>query len=118
MLVLPTMTDRDPTPDQSVDETTSSDDSTVIEFDCEFCEEVVQTPTIEAMRDRGTTHLETHRNDLLGEFADRKRGKACQNDCGYVFPIGVDQVAGFDCRECGYDNFEEFAHRYLYWQIE
>ncbi|MFC4451883.1 hypothetical protein [Halorussus aquaticus] len=101
-----------------MDETTSTDDSTVIGFDCPFCEEELQTPTIEAIRDRGRTHLEIHRTDLLAEFANRERGKACQNDCGYVFPVGVDEVAGFECPECGYDNFEKFAHRYLYWQIE
>lgn len=112
------MTDLSSDHDQYVDETASSDASPVFEFDCGFCDEVLQTTTVEAIRDRGTTHLETHRNDLLAEFADRNRGKTCRNDCGHVFPVGVDEVAGFECRKCGYDNFDEFAHRYLYWQIE
>lgn len=87
-------------------------------FDCDYCDEILQTTTIEAMRDHGTTHLEAHKDTLIEVFAEQSRGKHCQNDCGYRFPVGVDEVAGFDCPECGYDNFEAFSHRYLYWQIE
>lgn len=89
-----------------------------ITFDCEYCEVVLEARTIDAMKERGTTHLETHKPTLFEIFADKSRGKQCQNECGYVFPVGGDQGTGFECPQCGYDNFEEFAHRYLYWQIE
>lgn len=89
-----------------------------VTFDCAFCEEILHAPTVEAMKDHGTAHLETHKDALLAVFAAKERGKDCQNGCGYVFPVGVDEVAGFDCPECGHDNFAAFAHRYLYWQIE
>lgn len=87
-------------------------------FDCEYCDEVLQTTTVEAMKNHGTTHLEAHKGTLLDVFAGKSRGKHCRNDCGYHFPVGGGEVTGFDCPNCGYDNFTEFAHRYLYWQIE
>ncbi|WP_435179288.1 hypothetical protein [Halorussus sp. AFM4] len=104
--------------DRNAHEPERTDPSPAFEFDCEFCDEAFLSETVEAVRDRGATHLETHRDSLLTEFADRERGRECDNDCGYVFPVGVDEVAGFECRSCGHDNFESFAHRYLYWQIE
>ena len=87
-------------------------------FDCEHCEVVLETRTVAAMKDRGTTHLEAHKPALFDVFADKRRGKQCQNECGYEFPVGGDQGIGFECPKCGYDNFEKFARRYLYWQIE
>lgn len=89
-----------------------------VTFDCEYCEEVVRTRTIAAMKDRATAHLETHRSAVLAAFADKERGKHCQNDCGYAFPVGGTRQGGFECPRCGHDNFEEFAHRYLYWRID
>lgn len=90
---------------------------TQFEFDCGYCTEVLQTMTLEAMQDQGMRHLESHKDALLEVFADKTRGKHCRNNCGYVFPVGRDEVAGFECPRCGHDNFEEFTHRYLYWQL-
>ena len=87
-------------------------------FDCEHCEVVLQTRTIAAMKDRGAAHLEAHRPTLFEVFADKQRGKQCQNDCGFEFPVGGNQGIGFECPQCGCDNFEAFAHRYLYWRID
>lgn len=87
-------------------------------FDCEYCDETLQATTLEAMKDRGTTHLEAHTATLLEVLAEKDRGQHCQNDCGYIISGDGNEGAGFDCPNCGYDNFEEFAHRYLYWQIE
>lgn len=98
-------------------ETTGCTDHDVVTFDCEYCEAVVRTATVETMKDRGLRHLETHKATLLAVFAERTRGKDCQNDCGYRFPTG-NRVTGFDCPNCGADNFEVFARRYLYWQLE
>ena len=114
------MTDptRRPDGDRNADDSGRADPSSGFEFDCAFCDELFRSDTVEALRDRGTTHLETHRNRLLAAFADHERGRKCDNDCGYVFPVGVDEVAGFECRGCGYDNFEPFARRYLYGRIE
>lgn len=107
-----------PDNDHSKSETACTDAHTGFRFDCAFCDAVFQTSSVDAIQDRGTTHLETHRSDLLAVFANHDRGKGCQNDCGYVFPVGVEEVAGFECPTCGYDNFDAFAGRYLYWQIE
>lgn len=104
--------------DQHQDEGGGTTARATFKSDCEYCDEVLQTTTIEAMKDEGTTHLEAHEGSLLDAFAEKDRGKHCQNDCGYRFPVGSSEVAGFGCPNCGYDNFEEFAYRYLYWQIE
>ncbi|NHN60402.1 MULTISPECIES: hypothetical protein [Halorussus] len=95
---------------------TTGDDP--VTFDCEYCEVILQTQTIKAMKHWGTTHLEAHKPTLFEIFAGKSRGKQCQNDCEYEFPVGGDQATGFECPQCGYDNFEDFAHRYLYWQID
>ena len=87
-------------------------------FDCEHCEMVVRTQSNAAMKTRGAAHLELHRAALFEVFAGKRRGKQCHNDCGYVFPVDCDEETGFTCPRCGYDNFEAFAHRYLYWKID
>ena len=97
---------------------TGGDAEVPFRWSCQHCETELKTETVEAMRDRGTAHLETHAGVLRGVFADKDRGTRCQNECGHVFSAGDDETAGFECPECGHENFEEFAHRYLYWQIE
>lgn len=88
-------------------------------FDCTFCEEVFQSDSAERLKDRSRAHLETHEDaELLPAFADTYGGNDCRDDCGYVFPVGVEEVSGFDCPNCGHDNFQSFAERYLYWEIE
>ncbi|MFC4552062.1 MULTISPECIES: hypothetical protein [Halorussus] len=89
------------------------------QLDCAFCDTVIRDATSERVKGRSRTHLEDeHRDELLAEFATTFRGKKCQNGCGYVYPVGVDEVAGYDCPDCGHDHFSSFVQQYLYWQIE
>lgn len=88
-------------------------------FDCEFCETSVRAESVEAVKDRGTTHLETHhREDLTEPFVGQMAGEQCREGCGYTFPVGVAEVAGFECPNCDHDHFPSFLKRYLYWRIE
>lgn len=88
-------------------------------FDCEFCEDTISATTVEALKGRGRSHLEAnHRTELAEPFAEARAGEPCENDCGYVFPDALDDVAGFECPECGHDHFPAFLERYLYWRIE
>lgn len=89
-----------------------------VRFDCPFCDDVVRSATAEAVKDRGERHLGDHRADLRTAFAELYGGERCDGDCGYVFPDGNGEVAGFECPDCGRDNFPPFVRRYLYWQIE
>lgn len=92
---------------------------TEFKFDCRFCEEVIETPTASAVKDRGVTHLEDHhQNDMKDVFSVAFGGKGCQNDCGYTFPVGVDEVADYECPECSHDHFPSFVQNYVYWRIE
>lgn len=106
--------------DEEKSRETSGHDS--VTFDCDHCEAVLRTGTITAMKDRGTTHLEAHKATLFEVFDDKRRGKHCQNECGYVFSADGDHGSSherrFECPQCGHDNFEAFAHRYLYWRID
>lgn len=88
-------------------------------FDCEFCETTTRTTTVETLKDRGKTHLEAHhRADLTDPFVEQMAGEQCRDGCGYVFPVGVEGVAGFECPSCDHDHFQSFLDRYLYWRIE
>lgn len=89
------------------------------QFDCEFCDRTVEAGTVESLKKRGKRHLtDEHDTELAGAFAETVGGEPCRNDCGYVFPVGVDEVAGFECPTCGHDNLPPFLERYLYWRIE
>ena len=71
------------------------------------------------MKDCGTAHLEDDHYDELAElFPGSYAGESCRDDCGYIFSVGVDEVAGFDCPDCGHDHFASFVRRYVYWRIE
>lgn len=86
-------------------------------FECELCDATVRGSTVEGVRERAVTHLEDdHLAQLRAEFDDTLGGEPCRNDCGYVFP--ADDVTGYDCPECGHDNFRAFARQYLFWRIE
>lgn len=88
-------------------------------FDCTFCEDVLRAESVESLKDRGVAHLESHgETELLPVFTETYGGEDCHDDCGYVFPVGIEEVSGFDCPSCGHDNFRPFVKRYLYWQIE
>ena len=111
--------DRDRETDDRPDAAEPTDAPSGFRFDCEFCGETLRATTDEAIRDDGVAHLEAdHSADLRTAFAEEFGGSDCRNDCGYAFPVGVDEVAGFACPDCGHDHFRWFARRYLYWRIE
>lgn len=88
-------------------------------FGCPDCDDVIRATTAGAVKERGKTHLEeNHYAELSSAFGEVYGGEHCHDDCGYVFPVNGDSVAGFDCPNCGSDNFRPFVRRYLYWQIE
>ncbi|WP_435180131.1 hypothetical protein [Halorussus sp. AFM4] len=87
-------------------------------FDCTFCDTVIENDVADAVKDDARTHLADHRTELEDVFALAFGGTDCHNDCGYAFPVGVDEVTGFDCPECGHDNFPPFVQQYIYWRIE
>ena len=93
-------------------------------FDCPYCDDAMQSTEAEAVKDRGHGHLEGHHDDELPSvFAETYGGEPCHNNCGYAFPVGVEEVSGlqsteFECPDCGFDNFSAFLRQYLYWQIE
>lgn len=88
-------------------------------FDCDLCDETFRAATVEPLKATGRDHLDgDHDSELAEEFGEIYGGEPCRNDCGYVFPADAEEVAGFDCPECGHDNFSEFADRYLFWKIE
>lgn len=88
-------------------------------LDCAFCDEILQTATIEAVKDQGETHLEDHHESkLVDAFTDMCGGTECRNGCGYVFPVDGSDVAGYDCPECGHDHCPAFIQQYIFWRIE
>lgn len=105
--------------DEKLETVGGSDVPSGFRFDCEFCDETFRTATAAEIKERGVAHLEAdHRADLATVFARRAGGDDCRNGCGYAFPAAVEDVAGFDCPECGHDHFPGFVRRYLYWEIE
>ena len=113
-----TVPTRKPDSDQNSDERGQGETSTTYQFGCEYCDEVLRNESIEGMYDRGTVHLEDHREDLLELFAENPQPKHCGNDCGYFFSASADSVDGFECPECEHDNFDSFARQHLYWGME
>lgn len=91
---------------------------TAYRFDCAFCETVIENDTGNAVQEDARTHLENHRSELEDVFPVAFGGTGCHNDCGYEFPVSVDEGTGFDCPNCGYDNFPPFVRQYVYWRIE
>ncbi len=87
-------------------------------FDCEFCATTVQSATADGIKHHGTSHLTSHRAQLVDAYADRTKRMHCENDCGNVLVVADDRTPEFECVTCGYDNFEAVAGRYLYWRIE
>lgn len=88
-------------------------------LDCEFCEETVRASELTELKNRAVSHLEgEHEVRLRAVFSDVFGGEPCRNECGHIFSTDVDEVSGFDCPECGHDNFDPFVRRYLYWRIE
>lgn len=91
----------------------------VFHFDCAFCDVVVETDAVEAVKADASDHLEDHHCAELEEvFAIAFGDRRCRNDCGYVFPERPAEIEGFDCPACGHDNFPAFVEQYVYWRIE
>jgi hypothetical protein len=89
------------------------------ELDCEFCETTVRSECVESLNTEAEAHLRTnHYPDVLSVLGERYDGVPCRNDCGYTVPIGVEEVAGADCPNCGHDTVSSLLGQYVYWRIE
>ncbi|NHN60198.1 MULTISPECIES: HalOD1 output domain-containing protein [Halorussus] len=99
--------------------TVSRPGETAFEFDCAFCDAVIEAAAVETIKDSARSHLEDNHGDALTDvFAVAFSGRQCRNDCGYTFPDRLDEVTDFDCPACGHDNFPAFVRQYVYWRIE
>ncbi|WP_158058602.1 hypothetical protein [Halorussus halophilus] len=61
--------------------------------------------------------VNNHYDDVLAEVSNRYDTITCRNDCGFDVPVGVNNVAGLDCPECGHDNTSPLFEQYLYWRM-
>lgn len=101
------------------DVTVSRPAEATFEFDCAFCDAVLEAASVETIKDSARAHLEcNHGDELTDVFAVAFSGRQCRNDCGYTFPDRLDEVTDFDCPACGHDNFPGFVRQYVYWRIE
>lgn len=90
-----------------------------VAFDCTFCEETLETPSLSEMKDRGRTHLANHHYTAIeGVFEETRDGGECHGGCGTELSAGAGDGSGFDCPTCGHDHFPEFAERYIWWRVE
>ena len=86
---------------------------------CDFCDVTIEGSTLDEVQQRGREHLENDHYAAFEEvFVDQISGKACLDDCGYTFPAESANEVGFECPNCGYDNFAEFADRHIWWRAE
>lgn len=87
-------------------------------YTCDFCDDAVEADTIGDVQQRGQTHLaENHHGHFEFLFAQKFGGQECLNECGYHYPT-TDTDVGFECPNCGHDNFPEFASRHVWWHVE
>ena len=78
----------------------------------------IEGSTLNEVQQRGRDHLEDQHYAAFEQvFVDRISGKSCFDDCGYTFP-GDAEDTGFECPNCGHDNFPEFADRHVWWRAE
>lgn len=95
------------------------DSPSVYRHDCEFCEMTLEAGTLDELQEQGRTHLaDQHYEDFQFLFQAKMEGRECLNECGYTYPTDPESDAGFECPECRYDNFPEFANRHIWWQAE
>lgn len=88
------------------------------EFECGYCDLVIEAKTVKPVKTEATTHLEdNHSNDVDVVLQNRCSGVSCHNNCGYVFPVSVEEVTGLDCPECGSDNRTPLLRRHVFWKI-
>ena len=94
-------------------------ESTTYLHNCTFCETTIAGATLEEVQEAGRIHLEEqHYRDFTNVFREKFGGKGCFDDCGYTYAGGGDPDAGFECPNCGYDNFYEFAERHIWWRAK
>lgn len=87
-------------------------------LDCSFCDEVIESETVDTVKDYGRTHLEDRHDTALTSFlAETYDIEEC-GDCESAFATDGNGVERFECPDCGYDNYQSLVQRYLYWQIE
>ena len=86
---------------------------------CTFCDTTLRGATLEEVQEAGRIHLkEQHYRDFNGVFREKFGGKECFDGCGYTYPGDENSDVGFECPNCGYDNFHEFAERHIWWQAK
>lgn len=71
---------------------------------------MISAETVERIRECGEAHLaDSHHDRLTAALVETYGGERRRNDCGYVFSVGADDVASFDCSKCGHDNHSSFG---------
>lgn len=92
---------------------------TDFQFDCPFCDTVLQSEMVGELKDNGSQHLKHHDyQEVSTAFAETYGGNECHNDCGYVYPTDTEDIEEYTCPNCGFDHRHVFAQRYLYWHIK
>ncbi|MFC4451913.1 hypothetical protein [Halorussus aquaticus] len=88
------------------------------QLDCNHCDVLVEGEAVEQAKRDAKTHLkENHAEDVLTNLKEQYTNVQCQNGCGYTVPIGVENVAGVECPECGHDNFPQLLDQYVFFRI-
>jgi hypothetical protein len=78
----------------------------------------IEGSTLDEVQERGRDHLEEqHYVAFERVFVDQTRGKACFEGGGYTFPAESEDI-GFECPNCGHDNFPAFAASPIWWRAE
>lgn len=96
-----------------------TDSISTYRHDCDFCDETITGDTLDEVKTDGRTHLEDqHYSEFEQVFVDQISGKSCLGGCGYRFPRTAENDIGFECSNCGADNFPEFADRHIWWNVE
>lgn len=87
------------------------------QLDCSFCDEVIESETVDTVKDSGRSHLGNRHDTALTSVLIETYGTDECHDCGADFATdGGDEE--FECPDFGYDNFQSLVERYLYWEIE
>lgn len=89
----------------------------MFQLDCNYCDVTVEGDVEQVKRDAKTHLEENHAEDVITDLKDEHTEIPCQNKCGYTVPIGVGNVAGVECPECGHDNFPLLVKQYVFWRI-
>lgn len=88
------------------------------QFDCNYCDVLVEEEAVEPVKGDAQTHLkENHAEDVITNLKEQHTNVQCQNGCGYTVPIGGENVAGVECPKCGYDNFSPLLEQYVFFRI-